>query len=372
MLNNTIGENFVLTCFGESHGSCVGIVIDGCPPGLYLTEEDIQTDLDKRKPIDDFSTSRVEEDRINILTGVLNNYTTGAPITLLVWNKNKKSDVYEDFRRKPRPGHADYPAFMKYRGFNDYRGGGIFSSRLTIGYVAAGSIAKKLLKMLNIEVYSHTVEIGGVRIKKSPSLKEIKRNTYSNPMRCAVLSSIKEMEKKIKAAKNNQDSVGGIVEAIAMNIPIGLGEPIFNSLDAALAKFLFCIPAVKGVEFGAGFKAAQMKGSENNDQYRVRTGKIITTSNNAGGILGGLSTGMPLIVKVAFKPPSSIFKKQKTIDLKKGVNTELEIKGRYDACFIPRAVPIVEAVVANVLADFTLPQIKNKLEKTNHYSEHSP
>lgn len=368
MSSNTIGRNFALTCFGESHGQCIGIIVDGCPPGLYLTEDDIQIELNKRKPTkDSFTTPRLEEDQINILSGVFNNYTTGAPICLLVWNKNRKSNVYEDFKWKPRPGHADYTAFVKYKGFNDYRGGGIFSSRLTVGFVAAGAIAKKLLRQLNIVVLSHTVEIGGVKIKKQPTINQIKRNTYSNPLRCADLSAVKEMEKVIETAKKNMDSVGGIIEAIAINMPSGLGEPIFDSLDATLAKFLFCIPAVKGVEFGAGFNAARMRGSENNDPFRIKNGKVVTTSNNSGGILGGISTGMPLIIRVAFKPPSSICRVQKTVDLKRWTDTEIKIKGRYDVCFIPRATPIVEAVIANVLADFALPIIREKIQP-NRYS----
>ena len=355
MSNNSIGRRFVITIFGESHGKCVGVVVDGCPPGLPLKEEDIQKELDKRKPSKEFySTTRIEEDKVNILSGVFNGYTTGAPICMVVWNKEVQSDVYEEFKWKPRPGHADYPASIKYKGYHDYRGGGIFSSRITVGFVAAGAIAKKLLKQVGVEVLAHVVEIGGVKIKTQPTVDEIREKVYSNPLRCVDFEAAKKMEEVILEAKKEGDSVGGIIEAIAINIPVGVGSPIFGSLDADLAKFLFCIPAVKGVEFGAGFKAARMRGSENNDQYVVRDGKVITLTNNAGGVLGGLSTGMPLIVRVAFKPPSSIPKKQRTVNLKTMTNTEIEVKGRYDVCFIPRAVPIVEAVVANVLVDHLL------------------
>ena len=356
MCSNSIGKRFVLTIFGESHGKCVGVVVDGCPPGLPLKEEDIQKELDKRKPSKQFySTTRVEEDKVNILSGVFNGYTTGAPICMLVWNRGGESEVYEEFKWKPRPGHADYPAYVKYGGYHDYRGGGIFSSRITVGFVAAGAIAKKLLKQVGVEVLAHVVEIGGVKIEKKPTIQEIKEKVYSNPLRCVDLEAAKKMEEKILKAKEEGDSVGGVVEAIALNVPPGVGEPIFGSLDAEIAKFLFCIPAVKGVEFGVGFKAARMKGSENNDEYVVKDGRITTLTNNSGGILGGMSTGMPITVRVAFKPPSSIPKKQRTVDLKRMENTTIQVKGRYDVCFVPRAVPIVEAVVANVLIDYILP-----------------
>jgi len=363
---NTIGKNFVLTIFGESHGRCVGVVVDGCPPGLPLTEEDIQKELDKRKPSKEFySTERVEEDKVQIFSGVFEGYTTGAPICMVVWNKDIDSKVYEEFRWKPRPGHADYPATIKYLGYNDFRGGGIFSSRITVGFVAAGAIAKKLLKQIGVEVYAHVVEIGGVKLKVQPTIDEIKEKVYQNPLRCVDNQTAEKMKKVIQKAKNEGDSVGGVVEAVAINVPVGVGEPIFGSLDAELAKFLFCIPAVKGVEFGAGFKVASMKGSENNDEYKIMNGKIVTLTNNSGGILGGLSNGMPIVVRVAFKPPSSIPKKQKTVNLKTMENTEIEVKGRYDECFIPRAVPIVEAVVANVLVDHILPLGKIRFKRKN-------
>ena len=356
MNGNSIGKNFVITYFGESHGKCVGVIVDGCPPGLPLKEEDIQKELDKRKPGKEFySTPRAEEDRVQILSGVFNGYTTGTPICMVVWNKEVESEVYEEFRWKPRPGHADYPATIKYQGYNDYRGSGIFSSRITIGFVAAGAIAKMLLKQIGVEVLAHVVEIGGIKTKIKPTLEQLRKEVYSNPLRCVDKEASKKMEEVILKVKEEGDSVGGVIEAIAVNVPVGVGNPIFNSLDADLARFLFCIPAVKGVEFGVGFKAAELKGSENNDEYRVKDGKIVTLTNNAGGILGGLSTGMPIVVRVAFKPPSSIRKKQKTVDLRTMTDTEIEVKGRYDVCFVPRTVPIVEAVVANVLVDHILP-----------------
>jgi chorismate synthase len=352
--SNTIGKCFSITLFGESHGLCVGVTVDGCPSGISLTKNDIQKELDKRKPVKDgISTPRGEYDKVEILSGIFNSYTTGAPISLIVWNKEFQSDVYKEFRWKPRPGHADYPATVRYGGYADYRGGGIFSGRLTIPFVAAGALAKKILRTRGIEVLANTVEVGGIKANQV-SIGTIKKNVYTNSMRCADLKAASEMERAVKKAKSAKDSLGGIVECIVTGVPAGLGDPICNSLDADLAHFLFCIPAVKGVEIGVGFAAARLKGSENNDQYEIKNGKVLTRTNNAGGILGGLSNGMPLVVRIAFKPPASILQKQKTVDLKTMKETELEIRGRYDACVVPRAVPVVEAVVANVLADHLL------------------
>jgi chorismate synthase len=350
-----MGKRFVVTCFGESHGKCVGIVIDGCPPGLELAEEDVQMEVDKRRPVSDkISTPRREEDKVEILSGVFNGYTTGAPICMLVRNREAQSEAYDEIRWKPRPGHADYPAWARYEKFNDYRGGGRFSGRITVAFVMAGAVAKKLLKKMNIEVLAHTVEAGGIGLKRQPSIEDVRKNVYSNPMRCADAEAAKLMEKAVVDARDEGNSVGGIVEAIALNVPTGVGDPIFDSLDADLAKALLDIPAVKGVEFGAGFRASRLKGSENNDQYIINSGRVVTLSNNSGGILGGISNGMPIIVRPAFKPTPSISKKQQTIDLKEMKTTSLEVKGRHDACIVPRAVPVVESAVALVLADHLL------------------
>lgn len=350
-----MGKNFVITCFGESHGRCVGIVIDGCPPGLEMTEEDVQKEINKRRPFSNqISTSRREEDKVEILSGIFKGHTTGAPICMLVWNKNVQSIVYEQIRWKPRPGHADYPAIERYRGFNDYRGGGRFSGRITVAFIMAGAVAKKLLKKINVKVLAHTVEVAGIGLPEEPSLEQIKSNVYKNIMRCADRKIAKVMEKAVADARNEGDSVGGVVESIALNVPPGIGDPIFDALDADMAKALFNIPGAKGVEFGVGFNVAKIKGSTNNDQYAIKNGKIITLTNNSGGVLGGLSTGMPLIVRTAFKPVSSIQKKQQTVDLRKGTTASIEIEGRHDACIVPRAVPVVESVVAIVLADHLL------------------
>jgi chorismate synthase len=347
MSSNSIGNFFKITCFGESHGSCVGVVIDGCPPGLKLTKEDVQTELEKRKPIStNISTSRQEEDKVEILSGIFKDYTTGAPICMLVWNKEVDSKSYEEFKIKPRPGHADYPSLIKYHKFNDYRGGGRFSGRMTVAFVMAGAVAIKLLERIGIEVLAHTIEVGGVSIRIKPSMEMIRKQVYSNIMRCADPRTAKMMEQVV--------SVGGIVECIALNVPVGIGEPIFNSLDIDLTKIIFSIPAVKGVEFGAGFNVSRLKGSENNDPYAIRNEKVITLTNNAGGILGGLSNGMPIIIRTAFKPTPSISKVQKTINLEEMTQVPIKIKGRHDACIVPRAVPVVRSVVAIVLADHVL------------------
>lgn len=355
MNGNSIGKALALTCFGESHGKCIGAVIDGCPAGLPLKEEDIQIELNKRRPgLTAVSTSRREEDRVEIISGVYRGYTTGAPICMIVKNRDVDSTPYKIVSIKPRPGHADYTARVKYGGYNDPRGGGRFSGRVTAAYVMAGAIAKKILSLLEVEVLAHTVQIGNIKVESNVSYEEIRKNVYSNPVRCAVPEVAEEMIKEILEASREGDSVGGIVEAIALNVPAGLGEPIFDSLDSDIAKMLFNIPAVKGVEFGVGFKIASMKGSEANDQYAIRGGKIVTLTNNAGGILGGISNGMPILARIAFKPTPSIFKRQRTVNLETMSEDYIEFFGRHDPCIVPRAVPVVEACLAFVLADHAL------------------
>jgi len=349
---NSIGKEFVITCFGESHGRCVGAVIDGCPAGLPLTEEDIQKDLDKRLPPNrEIVSARREEDIVEILSGTYEGFTTGAPICALVWNKQIISGDYDSIKDKPRPGHADYPARIKYMGFNDYRGGGRFSGRITVAFVIAGAVAKKLLDVFGVEVLAYTTAIGNVELRATLSLGDVRENTYANSVRCPDPDVAEEMEETILSAKKEGDSVGGIVECVAFNLPVGVGEPIFDSLDADIAKMLFDIPAVKGVEFGVGFEAAKMRGSENNDPYVMCDDEIELLTNNAGGVLGGLSCGMPLVVRVAVKPTSSISKEQKTVDLSTMEETTIQVQGRHDPCIVPKAVPVVEASVAIVLVD---------------------
>ncbi len=350
--SNSIGKEFTVTCFGESHGRCVGTVIDGCPAGLPLSVEDIQKELDKRLPKkSEIVSARREEDKVELLSGTYEGFTTGAPICVLVWNKEVNSDSYEAIRHTPRPGHSDYPARIKYLGFNDNQGGGRFSGRLTVAYIMAGAIAKKLLQLASIEVLAYTSEIGGVKVQKTPSIEDVRVKTFESSVRCPDSIVSKKMENTILKAKSEGDSVGGIVECCALNVLPGVGEPLYDSLDADLAKTLFGIPAVKGVEFGVGFEAARMKGSENNDPYTMVDGEVKTSTNNSGGILGGMSSGMPLVLRVAIKPTPSIDKKQKTVDLLEMKDTTIQVKGRHDACIVPKAVPVVESAVALVLID---------------------
>lgn len=352
---NILGDRFVVISFGESHGRCVGAVVDGCPAGLPLSEDDIQRDLDLRRPgKSTVSTKRAEEDRVEILSGVFNRYTTGAPICALIWNKDIDSKPYEQIRKTPRPGHADLTAYYKYGGYNDWRGGGRFSGRVTATFVIAGAIAKKLLMdTLHMEVLAHAVEIGGIHAKES-SDDEVRRLRYSNEVRCADTKAAEKMKVLILEEQSKGDSVGGIVECRVLKVPPGLGEPVFSSLDAELAKAILSIPAVKGVEFGAGFEASRMRGSEHNDPFVVREGKVVTLTNRAGGILGGISSGMPLLFKVVFKPTSSIGKPQKTVHLDTLEEVELTVPGRHDPCIVPRAVPVVEGMVACVMADHAI------------------
>jgi chorismate synthase len=353
-MSSSFGRLFTITNFGESHGQCVGILIDGCPAGLPLNENDIQIEVDKRKPISDSGqTNRREEDKVQILSGVFEGFTTGAPICLLVWNKDMDSNEYVKTRFIPRPGHADYTAFVKYGGFNDYRGGGRFSGRLTVGLVMAGAVAKKLLKTFGIEVYAHTLQIGQIQAKNY-NLETIRKEVYRNPLRCADSSVIEAMEGAIDTAQKEGDSLGGIIESMVLNVPPGLGEPYFSTLEGEISKALYAIPAVKGVEFGEGFKVASLKGSQNNDAFIVNGDKISTTSNNSGGILGGISDGMPLVVRTAVKPTPSISLKQDSIDLNSKEKVELSVRGRHDVCIVPRAVPVVEAMIAVTLCDFCL------------------
>jgi len=352
---SSIGKRLVLTSFGESHGKCVGAVLDGCPAGLGLEEKDIQKMLDQRKPgQSQITTQRKEEDKVEIISGVFRGYTTGAPITTIIWNKDHDSSAYENLRTKLRPGHSDFPAMIKYNKFNDYRGGGRFSGRLTATHVMGGAIARKLLKeTLGIETCSFVVQIGNIELKKSVT-KQMLKSIYSNDVRCPDEKTAEKMRASILDAKKSGDSLGGIIHSFTINLPVGLGEPIFSSLESEISKAMYSIPSVKGVEFGSGFAGSSMKGSENNDLYVIKNKKIITKTNNAGGILGGLSTGMPITMNVAFKPASSIAKKQITVDIKTKKSTTLRVEGRHDPCVVPRAPPVVDSLVSLTLADHAL------------------
>jgi len=346
MPGNTFGKIFRVTTWGESHGEGVGVVIDGCPPGLELTEEDIQLMLDKRRPGKSAaSTRRKEPDMAKIMSGTFEGKTTGTPIMIMVKNKDAKSGDYQKFSDLFRPGHGDITYHAKY-GIRDWRGGGRASARETVGRVAAGAVAGKLLKKQNTVVTAYTIELGGIRAKER-NLGIIDQNMFYCPDSLVA----GKMEDRVVAVKKEGDSIGGIVEIMASGVPKGLGEPVFNKLDADLAAALMSIGAVKGVEIGSGFKAAGMKGSENNDPIT----KEGFDTNNAGGILAGISNGDRIIIRVAVKPIPSISVKQNTIDTS-GNKQTISVKGRHDVAAIPRINVVCEAMVNLVLADHLLRQ----------------
>ena len=355
LTGNSIGRRLVLTSFGESHGRCVGTILDGCPAGLDLTEKDIQKMLDLRKPGQSLiSTQRKEDDKVEIISGTFRGSTTGAPITMVIWNKDQKSTDYEKLKTEMRPGHSDYTAYVKYKKFNDHRGGGRFSGRLTATHVMGGSIARKLIKeQLGIETNSYTQQIGKIKVVKEID-KKMYKLIYSNVVRCPSKNTATKMEKSILNARKKGDSLGGIIKSVTINVPPGLGEPIFGSLESDISKAIFSIPAVKGVDFGSGFAGSERFGSENNDPFTIKNGKVITKTNNSGGILGGISNGMPITFRVAFKPASSIAKYQDTVNVKTKKNVKLQVGGRHDPCVVPRAPPVVDSLVSLTLADHAL------------------
>ncbi|MDD5313258.1 MAG: chorismate synthase [Dehalococcoidia bacterium] len=353
-MSNSLGKLFVVTSFGESHGRCVGAVVDGCPAGLALSVEDVQKEVDRRKASNSAgSTGRREEDKAEIISGIFNNITTGAPICMIIWNRDIDSSAYEKTRFIPRPGHADYTAYIKYGGFNDYRGGGRFSGRITAGYVMAGAVARKLLSLISIEVLAHTVQIGAIKAGKVPQDK-IRDAANRSPVGCADANASEKMVSLIQEVTGQGDSIGGIIEALALNVPVGLGEPVFDTLEGALAGAFFSIPAVKGVEFGSGFLSAGEKGSENNDPFTIENNRIATKTNNSGGVLGGISNGMPVVARIAVKPTASIAQNQQTVNMKTLQNSNIAVHGRHDACIVPRAVPVVEAMMAITLCDLSI------------------
>ena len=350
-----MGRLFRVSVFGESHGRGVGVLVEGVPPGLPVDEEYLAAELTRRRPGGRMVSPRREPDRPEILSGVFRGYTTGGPLVVFIRNRDVDSSFYEEIRDKPRPGHADYAARVKYFGFNDYRGGGHISGRLTAGLVAAGAVARRLLSLYNIGVYAYVVEIGGVRANVSPVDDEsFRERVYSSPVRCPDPMAAKRIEEVLRRAVGEGDSLGGVVEAVAFNLPVGLGEPPMDGLDGDLAKALVMIPGVKGFEVGAGFRLARMRGSVSNDEWVVKDGRIVASSNNMGGVNGGISNGMPLVVRATFKPTSTIRKPQRTVDLSAMEPTVIEGRGRHDPCIAVRAVAVVEAQVSNVLADHLL------------------
>jgi chorismate synthase len=376
MAGNTFGVLFRLTTFGESHGPAVGAVIDGCPAGIPLNLEDIQEELNRRRPGDTQTaagTSRKEEDLCEILSGVFRGKTTGTPIALLIQNTSQHSGDYDTLEQAFRPGHADYSYTAKY-GFRDHRGGGRASGRETAGRVAGGAVAKALLKQAlgtSYGVTAFTLEAAGIRCK-TIDLSVIDKN----PLHAADMEAASRMEAQIAARKQDGDSSGGIVECHARGVPPGLGEPVFDKLDAELAKAMVSIGAVKGVEFGAGFEAAKLTGFAMNDGFQADpadSSRVILTSNNCGGILGGISAGNHIMFRVAVKPTASIFQEQPSVREKPGEsgvyeNTLLSIRGRHDACICPRIVPVVEAMTHLVLADLWLQSRVSRVQENTPYA----
>jgi chorismate synthase len=369
MSGNTTGKMFKVTTFGSSHGTALGAIVDGCPAGLKLSRQDIQEELDRRRPgTSKITTPRSETDQVEILSGIFQGRTDGAPITAVVRNRDMKSSAYESLKNTPRPGHGDYTWKARY-GHYDYRGGGRGSGRVTIGHVVGGAVAKKLLKTLNIKVLAYVTQVGNIKAKKTVFSEEtvpgkscvsgeefnefesIKKNVDQNPVRCPDLKAAAEMEDLILRLKEKGDSVGGIVETIVLNAPAGLGAPVFDKLDADIAKILMGIGSVKGVEIGAGFQSAELSGSMMNDEFLMARDKVKTKTNHAGGMLGGISNGMPIVTRIAVKPTPSISKTQKTVDLEKMQDTEIEIRGRHDPCICPRVTAVAESAVAIVVAD---------------------
>ncbi|OGS41960.1 MAG: chorismate synthase [Euryarchaeota archaeon RBG_16_62_10] len=352
---NELGTRFRIGIFGSSHGPCVGAKVEGCPPGSKVSEAVIQAELDRRSPgRGPLSTARRERDRLEIVSGLRNGRATGGPIVGLLRNMDADSSAYDAFLKVPRPGHADYPAMVRYGGHHDHRGGGQFSGRMTAGLVIGGAIARQVIERKGVGVLAQTVQIGSVKLDKEVPFSQAERIVRSNAVGCADKRTAELMKQEIVRAHEDRDSVGGVVKCTVIGLPVGIGEPFFGSIESLVSSMMFSIPGVKGVEFGSGFRCASMRGSEHNDPYIVRSGKIVTKTNNAGGVLGGLSNGMPVEFRVAFKPTSSIARPQMSVDLETKKQVELMVKGRHDPCIVPRAVPVVENSAAAVMLDLML------------------
>jgi chorismate synthase len=352
---NSFGKLFQITTWGESHGPGVGVVIDGCPSRLPLAAAEIQADLDRRRPgQSDISTPRKEEDQVEIMSGVFEGLTTGVPISLMVHSNDQRPSAYDEMKEKFRPSHADFTYQTKY-GHRDHRGGGRSSARETIGRVAAGAVARKILQLAGgLEIRAFVTQIHGISappLHDFPSLADVE----ASPVRCVHPASAALMVERIKQARAEGDSVGGIVECRVNRMPVGLGEPVFDRLEADLAKAMLSLPATKGFEIGSGFAGTMLKGSEHNDVFVVRGDKVGTATNRSGGVQGGISNGEDLVFRVAFKPTATIMQSQQTVDVH-GAATELQGRGRHDPCVVPRAVVIVEAMTALVLVDHWMRQ----------------
>lgn len=357
-MSSTFGNNIKCTIFGQSHSEAIGVVIEGLPPGEKVNMDHIQTFMARRAPGNaPWATPRKEADAPQIVSGVFQGRTCGVPLCAVINNTNQRSKDYEKTKDIPRPGHGDYTGLIKYKGFQDYRGGGHFSGRLTAPLCVAGAIAKDILAAREIYVGAHIANIGGIEDKPFDPVK-VTREDLEMPGKMDFpvqnYNIGDTMVAKIILTKEKGDSLGGIIEGCAIGIPPGLGDPMFDGIENALAKAAFGIPAVRGVEFGAGFAVAEITGKENNDEFIAQDGAIKTATNNHGGILGGITTGMPLIMRVAIKPTPSIGSPQKSVDLKDNTPSDLSIEGRHDPCIVPRAVPVIEAVMALTILDYLM------------------
>ena len=357
-MSSVIGDKIKLSIFGESHGEAIGCVIDGLPAGTKIDMNAVYKDMQRRAPgKDKTATPRLEKDIPHILSGMLDNVTTGAPLAMVIENTNTKSGDYSNLMTVPRPSHSDYPAYVKYGGNNDIRGGGHFSGRLTAPLVFAGSVAKQILSQMGVTIGAHIKQIGSVCDAVSDLNKTDKSllDTLSSST-FSLIDETKEqaMRDEIEKARLSLDSVGGIIECFAVGLPVGLGGNMFDTVEGKLASILFGVPAVKGVEFGIVFGFADKRASEVNDLYEIKNGRVATLSNNNGGVLGGMTDGAPLSVSVAIKPTPSIAKKQKSVNLLTMENAELEIHGRHDPCIVVRAVPVIECAVALGLLDLMM------------------
>jgi chorismate synthase len=352
-MGNTFGHLFRITTFGESHGGAVGVVIDGCPPHVPISTEEIQRELDRRRPGQSrLVTQRRESDTVHILSGVFEGKTLGTPICLLVWNEDARPEAYEHFKDLYRPSHADYTYDTKY-GIRDWRGGGRSSARETVGRVAAGAIAKKILQEQGVQIVGWVEKIHTLRAEVDPDTLTLEQ-VEANPVRCPDPAVAEAMAQAIEQARRQGDSLGGVVGCVARGVPPGWGDPVFDKLDADLAKAMLSIPAAKGFEIGSGFAGTDLTGSQHNDPFYVdKQGGVRTRTNHSGGVQGGISNGENILVRVAFKPTATIMMPQETVNVRREPAV-LKAKGRHDPCVLPRAVPIVEAMMALVLVDHYL------------------
>jgi len=353
----SFGTRFRTTIFGSSHGPEVGVTVEGIPAGTSIDPSAIQVQLDRRRPVGRrLATKRQEEDRLVIDSGLADGRATGAALRAHVANEDVRREPYDRMRDTPRPGHADYPARVRYGPEADLSGGGIFSGRMTVGLVIAGSIGRQMLARRGIDIVGFTRSIGPVdaAVPADASLGELRDLAASNEVASPEVAAARRMEDAIQDARRDGDSLGGVVEVRIDGVPVGLGEPFFDSVEGEIAHAAFAVPAVKGIEFGAGFGAARMRGSEHNDPFEFREGVVRTATNHAGGILGGLATGMPIVFRAVVKPTSSIAKPQRTVDLARRVPATLGVTGRHDPCIVPRAVVVLESVAAMALTDLAL------------------